>query len=70
MGRRFVEHDKYRHSVYDIHTVDESGRAAPEKNAEKIRQRNRDIQVCLTCTRKTCSGREECFKKEKERRHD
>lgn len=37
---------------------------------EHPRGENAKKRICLNCSKKKCSGTKECFKKEKEKRHD
>lgn len=53
-----------------FHTVNETGKAAVVKNAEKIEKKNRDIQICLGCKKKKCTGTNLCFEKERKKKND
>ncbi len=69
MGRRFVEYEKYSHTKYDIHTVDETGKVVV-KDAEEIERQNRNKEICLNCKKKKCTGTNLCFEKERKLRND
>lgn len=59
-----VDFDKFPHKRYNIRTVDESGK--PAKPSKPYSKRDAEAYVCLTCTKKKCSGTKECFEKRKE----
>lgn len=56
---------KYINKNYLVHTRDESGKPAPERDPEEVARENREKEVCLNCTKKKCTGTYNCFRKER-----
>lgn len=53
-----------------LHPVNETGKAAREKNPEKVARENRNKEICLNCTKRKCSGTAECFRAERDKEND
>lgn len=50
----------------ELRTIDESGEAVI-RDEKEIEAQNKIKEVCLRCTKKKCTGSEECFEKERTR---
>lgn len=61
---------EYHRHVTFLHPVHEERGRVRIRNAARIEKENRDKDICLHCTKPTCSGSDKCFRKERNRKHD
>lgn len=65
----YINYEKHPNKRYNLHTVNETGKAAKPVSSKRYKKKCDDADVCLNCTREKCSGSDECFRKEMKKRN-